>query len=121
MADYYVNYGVVAVLGIVGLGFAAFTLAIWRVVRPSHPTREKVLNYECGIDAVGETWTQPHIRYYIFAFLFAIFDVVAVFLFPWALVFESLGLYTVIGMTIFVIVVSLDLAYAWAKGVLDWM
>lgn len=121
MTDYYVNYAVAAVLGVVGILFAAGTLLMWRLLRPSKPTREKLLIYECGIDAIGQTWTQPNIRYYIFAFLFAIFDVVAIFLFPWALVYEQLGLYVVVGMTVFVIVVSLDLAYAWAKGVLDWM
>jgi NADH-quinone oxidoreductase subunit A len=118
--DYYVNYGVVALVGVVALLFAAATLAVWRLLRPSRPTREKLLIYECGIDAVGEMWTQPNVRYYVFAFLFVVFDVEALFLFPWALVYEQLGLFAVVEMIIFVVILLFGLAYAWGRRVLDW-
>ena len=119
--DYYVNYGVVALVGVVALGFAVSTLGIWRILRPSRPTREKLLVYECGIDAVGEMWTQPNVRYYVFAFLFVVFDVEALFLFPWALVFDKLGMFAVVEMIVFVAILLLGLAYAWGRRVLDWV
>jgi NADH-quinone oxidoreductase subunit A len=121
VTDYYVNYGVVAILGVVALLFAGGTFMAWRLIRPSRPTREKLLIYECGIDAVGETWTQPNVRYYIFAFLFVIFDVEALFLFPWALVYERLGLFAVVEMILFVAILLFGLAYAWGRRVLDWV
>ena len=121
MKDYYVNYGVVALLGVVGLGFGLGTYLLWRIMRPVRPTREKLLAYECGIDAIGTSWSQPNVRYYIFAFLFAIFDVEAVFLFPWALVYEDLGLFAVVEMILFVVILAFGLAYAWGRRVLEWI
>lgn len=121
MTEYYVNYGIVAALTVLGVVFVASNFLIWRLLRPSNPTREKLLAYECGIDAIGETWTQPNVRYYVFAFLFAIFDVEAIFLFPWAVVYEKLGLYAVVEMIIFVVILLVGLAYAWRRRILDWV
>lgn len=120
MTDYYVNYGVVALLTGLGVVFVSANFFLWRLLRPSHPNHVKLSAYECGINAIGETWTQPNIRYYVFAFLFAIFDVEAVFLFPWAIVYEQLGLYAVVEMIIFVVILIIGLAYAWGKKILDW-
>lgn len=121
MTDYYVNYGVVVTLGLLGLGFGAGTFALWWLVRPKRPTRQKLLAYECGMDAIGQTWVQPNVRYYIFAFLFVIFDVEAAFLFPWALVYEKLGLFAVVEMTLFIAILALGLVYAWGRKLLDWV
>lgn len=121
MTEYYVNYGVVALLTVLGILFVGGTFFLWRVLRPNRPTREKLMIYECGIDAIGQTWTQPNIRYYVFAFLFAIFDVEAVFLFPWALVYEKLGLFAVVEMILFVVILVFGLVYAWGRKVLDWI
>lgn len=121
MTDYYLNYGTVALLGLVGGGFIAGTLLMWRLVRPSNPNREKLSIYECGIEPVGQSWTQPHIRYYIFAFLFVIFDVESAFLFPWALVYEKLGLFAVVEMIVFVVLLAVGLVYAWGRKLLDWV
>ena len=121
MTEYYVNYGVVALLGVLGVGFVAAQFAVWKLVRPSRPTREKLLAYECGIDPVGETWVQPNIRYYIFAFLFVVFDVEAAFLFPWALVFDKLGLFAVVEMILFIAILAVGLVYAWGRRLLDWI
>lgn len=121
MTGYYVNYGAVAVLGIVILLFGVGTFAAWRVLRPQRPNAEKLAIYECGIDAIGESWKQPNVRYYIFAFLFVVFDVEALFLFPWAVVYERLGLFAVVEMTIFVAILLFGLVYAWGRRVLDWV
>jgi NADH-quinone oxidoreductase subunit A len=88
--------------------------------RSSRPRPEKLLTYECGIDPVGDGWSQSQIRYYVYGFLFVIFDVESVFLFPWAKVFQSLGYTAVVEMTIFIAILGVGLLYAWRKGVLKW-
>ena len=90
------------------------------LIAPSRPRREKLMTYECGIDPVGEGWSQSQIRYYVYGFLFVIFDVESVFLFPWAKVFQSLGYTAVVEMTIFIAILAVGLLYAWRKGVLKW-
>lgn len=120
MTGYYVNYGVVAALSIVALLFGGGTFLMWAIVRPKRPNREKLSTYECGIEPVGDRWTQPNVRYYIFAFLFVVFDVEALFLFPWAVVYERLGMFAVVEMILFVVVLFFALIYAWGRKVLDW-
>jgi NADH-quinone oxidoreductase subunit A len=97
------------------------TLALSRLVRPKRPSAEKLVAYESGVDPVGTGWSQSQIRYYIFALLFVMFDVEAVFLFPWALRLESFGVFGLVEMGAFVGVLLLGLLYAWRKGVLRWV
>src|SRR3954447_26371033 len=98
--------------GILGLG---------SFVRPSRPQAEKYINYESGVDPVGTGWSQSQIRYYIFALLFVMFDVEAVFIFPWAVRLEALDVFGLVEMVIFIIILALGLVYAWRKGVLRWV
>jgi NADH-quinone oxidoreductase subunit A len=121
VTDYYVSYAAIAALALVIFLFGVGTFAVWRLLRPQRPNWEKLATYECGIDAVGETWKQPHVRYYIFAFLFVVFDVEALFLFPWAVTYEKLGLYAVVEMILFIVILFFGLAYAWGRRVLDWV
>ena len=100
------------------LVIVAFTAA--RLIAPSRPKPEKLLTYECGIDPVGDGWSQSQIRYYVYGFLFVIFDVESVFLFPWARIFENLGYQAVVEMAIFIGILGVGLLYAWRKGVLRW-
>jgi NADH-quinone oxidoreductase subunit A len=109
----------------IGLG-AAFVLAglvANRLLRPEVPTAEKYLTYECGLDPVGEDWAQTNIRYYVFAYLYVIFAVDAVYLFPWATVLdaEGFGLTTLVEMVIFIGFLAVGIAYAWRRGVLRWV
>lgn len=97
------------------------TLALNRLVSPKVSSRAKGTTYECGVDPVPGSWSQSTVRYYIFALLFVIFDVEAVFLFPWATVFERLGLFAFVEMVVFLTILALGLAYAWRKKVLDWL
>jgi NADH-quinone oxidoreductase subunit A len=120
MTGYYVSYAAIATLGLVVALFGIGTFAAWRALRPQRPSREKLENYECGIDPIGVSWKQPNVRYYIFAFLFVVFDVEALFLFPWAVVYERLGLFAVVEMALFVLILLFGLMYAWGKRVLDW-
>jgi NADH-quinone oxidoreductase subunit A len=97
------------------------TLGINRLISPHVPRKEKEMTYECGVDPVGEGWSQMTVRYYMFALLFVIFDVEAVFLFPWAVVFEKIGMFAFIEMMIFIFILALGLLYAWRNKVLDWL
>src|SRR5918999_46225 len=78
------------------------TLLLNRAVRPRVPTVEKGVTYESGVDPIGGGWSQSTVRYYVFALLFVIFDVEAVFLFPWAIVFEGIGVFAFFEMMIFI-------------------
>jgi len=118
---YFGSYLTVALYAGAVVALVGGTLMINRLVAPRVPRREKSMTYECGVDPVGTGWSQSTVRYYIFALLFVIFDVEAVFLFPWAIVFEELGVFAFVEMMIFVAILALGLAYAWRKKVLDWL
>jgi len=122
--SYFVQYGTIGALALLGIVFVGVGFTANRIMRPRKPRPEKYTTYECGVDPVGEGWSQTQIRYYIFAFLFVIFDVESVFLFPFATVFEhrlrSAGV-AVAEMIIFVGILALGLLYAWKKKVLEWV
>ena len=120
MSEYFQDYIAVAAFAAFGLLLVAATLGITYLVRPSNPTKEKVTTYECGVDPVGEGWNHTFVRYYIFGLLFVLFDVEAVFIFPWAVVSESLGLPGAIAMAVFILTLLEGLLYAIRKGVLRW-
>lgn len=115
------DYAVFGVLLLAGFAFVAFAMAVNRLLRPHAPSKAKGQTYECGVDPVGGDWAQVQIRYYVYAFLFVLFAVEAVFLFPWASVFASFGAPAAVEMGVFVGVLVLGLAYAWRKGVLQWL
>ncbi|MBA2365119.1 MAG: NADH-quinone oxidoreductase subunit A [Actinobacteria bacterium] len=119
--DYFSQYITIGIFVLVGLGLVGVTLQLARLVRPNVPTREKYTTYESGIDPIGRGWTQTNVRYYIFALLFVIFDVEAVFLFPWAIVFERLGTQAFIEMLIFIAILAFALLYAIRKKMLEWL
>jgi NADH-quinone oxidoreductase subunit A len=96
-------------------------LGVGRVLRPVRPQPQKYLNYECGVDPVGVGWSQSQIRYYVFALLFVMFDVEAVFIFPWAVRLDALAVFGLVEMVIFIVILALGLLYAWRKGVLRWV
>jgi NADH-quinone oxidoreductase subunit A len=93
-----------------------------RLLRPHNPHAAKLTTYECGVVPVGGDWAQAHIRYYVYAYLYVLFAVEAVFLFPWAVVYDrpGFGVAAVAEMGIFVGLLALGLLYAWRKGVLTW-
>lgn len=104
-------------VGIV-LAFLLVTLPRW--LAPREPGEMKSRTYECGEEPIGAPWIRFRIAYYIFALLFVVFDVEAVFLFPWAVVIRNLGVYGLLQMAVFVGMLALGLAYAWRKGALEW-
>ena len=118
---YFGQYVTIGIFGIVGLALVVVTLQLARLVRPNVPHPEKYTTYESGIDPIGQGWAHTNVRYYIYALLFVIFDVEAIFLFPWALVFERLGTQAFVEMIIFIGILALALLYAVRKKVLDWL
>jgi NADH-quinone oxidoreductase subunit A len=120
MTAYFQAYGTFAALLVLSIAFVAVAFGANRVVRPNRPTAGKLTTYESGMDPVGNAWSQTQIRYYVFAFLFVIFDVESVFLFPWALVFDQIGVAAFWEMVVFIGVLAIGLLYAFKKGVLRW-
>jgi NADH-quinone oxidoreductase subunit A len=118
---YFGQYVTIGVFAVVGFALVFGTLALARLVRPNVPTPEKYTTYESGIDPIGTGWSQANVRYYVFALLFVIFDVEAVFLFPWAVVFERLGTQAFVEMLIFIAILAFALLYAIKKKVLEWL
>jgi NADH-quinone oxidoreductase subunit A len=119
VTEFYRQYLAVAVLIGAALLMVGAMLGVGRLLRPTRPQAEKYVTYEAGSDPVGG-WGQSNVRYYIYALLFVIFDVEAVFIFPWAVDLESLDVFGLIEMTIFIVLLALGLVYAWRKGVLRW-
>ena len=117
---YYAAYLPLVVILVLGVLMVVAMSSSNRLLRPRHDTREKLLTYESGVDPIGEGWAQTHVRYYVFAYLYVIFAVDAVFLFPWATVFADLGWASVVEMAIFVGFIAVGLVYAWRTGVLTW-
>ena len=105
---------------LVGCGFVAVNMLIGWLVRPSRPNDKKATIYECGEPVFGDAWLRFDIRFYIVALVFVIFDVEVIFLFPWAVVFKSIGWRAFAEAAVFLTILSLGLAYVWKKGDLDW-
>lgn len=121
MSDFLRSYLTVAVFGAVAIALVGGVLGLGSLVRPTRPQREKYISYESGVDPVGTGWMQAEVRYYIFALLFVLFDVEAVFIFPWATRLEAYGAFGAIEMSVFIFILALGLLYAWRKGVLRWI
>jgi NADH-quinone oxidoreductase subunit A len=121
VSDFLRSYLTVAIFGGLAVGMVAVMLGVGRILRPDRPQDQKYLTYESGVDPVGTGWSQSQIRYYIFALLFVMFDIEAVFIFPWATRLEAYGLFGLVEMAIFVFILLLGLLYAWRKKVLRWV
>ena len=119
-SDFLRQYLTVAIFGAVGFGLGAGLLALGGVFRPRRPQEQKYLVYESGVDPVGSVWSQSQIRYYVYALLFVLFDVEAVFMFPWATRVDAYGVFGLVEMLLFVVLLALGLVYAWRKKVLKW-
>jgi NADH-quinone oxidoreductase subunit A len=120
---FYGGYALVGLVLLVGLTFVTVAFTANRLLRPSVPNPDKLLTYECGVDPVGEGWAQSHVHYYVFSYLYVIFAVDAIYLFPWATVFAApgFGAATLVEMFVFLGFLAVGLLYAWKKGVLSWV
>ncbi|OGR89882.1 MAG: NADH-quinone oxidoreductase subunit A [Elusimicrobia bacterium RIFCSPHIGHO2_02_FULL_57_9] len=113
-------YAVIYIISLLAMAFAAGALIAAKLLRPRVEYARKLSTYECGIPAVGTTEVNLNIRFYLFALLFVIFDVETLFLYPWAVTARELGPIAIAEMGVFLAILFLGLAYAWAKGALVW-
>ena len=124
--DYFRQYGLIAIFTVVAVLVPAGMLVISRLftfvrIRPQKPNPVKSSLYECGVVPIGTgRWAQFNFRYYMFALLFVIFGVETVFIFPWAIQFQQLGLFAFFEMLVFVLILVIGLLYAWRKRALEW-
>ena len=102
------------------IALVAVALGIANAISPRSFNPQKGEAYECGIPTRGKSWMQFKVGYYLFAILFLMFDVETVFLFPWAVVVQDLGVYGLVSIIFFLVILVLGLAYAWRKGALEW-
>ena len=121
MSEFLRDYLMVVWFAAIALLLAGILLGISALVRPNKPSAQKLMAYESGVNPVGDGWSHSQVRYYLFALLFVVFDVEAVFIFPWAVELERYAGFGLVEMGIFVFVLLLGLVYAWRKGVLRWV
>ncbi len=105
---------------VVAVAFPFLAFGVAYLLRPKRPTAEKQTTYESGMTTRGETWVRFRAQYYVYAFVFVLFDVETVFLYPWAVAYNRLGLFALVEGFAFMAILALGLAYAWAKGDLRW-
>ena len=114
------QYLTIFIFGLLAVALVGLLLGISWAIRPNRRQPGKYVSYESGVDPIGSMWTQSQVRYYIFALLFVMFDVEAVFIFPWATRLEAYGAFGLVEMFVFIGILLLGLVYAWRKGVLRW-
>ena len=120
-----VGYGYIGLFLVVAILFALTTIVLPIALRfikiiPHDPTAAKGTPFECGMETIGKTWVQFNFRYYLYALLFLVIDVLIVFLFPWAAGIRSLGLSGLIGICTLLAIITVGYIYAWKKGALEW-
>ena len=115
------DYAFIGLLLIVASLFPVVALFLAFLIRPKKPGPVKRSTYECGLETMGETWVRFRVQYYIYALVFVIFDIETVFLYPWAVAYNRLGLFALLEMSIFLAILVGGLAYAWRKGALEWV
>lgn len=114
------NYFPVLICLIIAAFIGSSVLIIGILVRPRRPYKQKLTPYESGNPPVGEPRYKFSVKFYIIAMLFVVFDVEAVFLYPWAVAYDSLGLFGFVEMMIFIFILIIGYIYAWKKGAFDW-
>ena len=114
------NLTLLIVVILTAIALVGIALGVARIVSPRSYNRQKGEAYECGIPTRGRPWMQFKAGYYLFAILFLMFDVEAVFLFPWAVTVQDAGIDGLINILFFMVILILGLAYAWRKGALEW-
>ncbi|MCK5521178.1 MAG: NADH-quinone oxidoreductase subunit A [Candidatus Marinimicrobia bacterium] len=122
------SFAVTFIYIVLSLVLLVVVLQLARLMRPTENRPEddegrkvKYMTYECGIEIKEDSWIQFNVRFYVIALIFIIFDVEALLLFPWAVVFSKIGMVAFFEMLIFLSILALGLAYVWVKGDLDWV
>jgi NADH-quinone oxidoreductase subunit A len=113
-------YAPVAIFVIMATGFAVVPLFIASIIRPKNPNPIKLSTYECGMETIGTSWVQYYVSFYVYALVFVVFDVETVFLYPWAVAYGKLGIFSLGEMLVFVGILVIGLLYALKKQALRW-
>ena len=113
-------YVPVVIFAVLILAFGVVSLGVARFLRPARPDPTKLANYECGAEPIGSAWIQFPVGFYLVALVFIVFDALAVFLFPWALVLRAAGMPAFWTVAAFVCILGLGWLYAYREGVLEW-
>jgi NADH-quinone oxidoreductase subunit A len=114
------EFGKIFIFFLVAILFVVVAILASKFLRPSRPTKEKLLTYECGEDVEGSPWVKFNIRFYVVALIFLIFDVEVVLLIPWAMVYKQFGIGGFLVGAVFLFMLGLGMAYEWRKGDLEW-
>jgi NADH-quinone oxidoreductase subunit A len=120
MSDRWI-YGFLGCFALAALAVPIVPIVLARWIAPKKRGEVKGQPYECGTEGWGDAWIQFRIRYYLFAILFVVFDVEALFLFPWAVIFQEAGWAGCAAIGLFVGIIGLGWVYAWQEGALDWV
>ena len=105
---------------IIALGFGVITVVLSTYLGPRRRSKEKLASYECGLPSEGFQYMQTPIKFYVIALLFLIFDLECVFLYPWAVHFDALGIFGFVDMLLFIFILLLCYVYVWKRGALEW-
>ena len=114
------DYNFIGMFVLVACIFPFVALGLAWLLRPKKPNPVKTDTYECGQETFGETWVQFRAQYYIIALVFVVFDIEAVFLFPWAVAYDKVGLWALAEAFLFLGILTVGLVYAWRKDALRW-
>jgi len=114
------QYAFILILSGIALLIPVAAVVIGHFLGPRRPDPIKNETYESGVETIGDTWVQFRAQYYLFALIFVIFDIEAMFLFPFAVAFDQVGLFAVVEAILFVVILAAGLIYAWRKGALEW-
>jgi NADH-quinone oxidoreductase subunit A len=116
-----IDFAFIGLLLVVAAVFPLIAMFLAFLLRPRKPAPVKKSIYECGLETIGETWVRFRVQYYIYALIFLVFDVETVFLYPWAVAYGQLGLFALVEMFLFIMILLGGLVYAWRKGALEWV
>ena len=118
--DPHYAYLLLAVMGLLAVGFACAPLVLSAILAPKKPGEIKESAFECGLESKGDPWVQFKVQYYLYALAFVIFDIEVVFIYPWAVAFTGLSFGAFLAMGVFILLLAESLIYLWIKGVLTW-
>jgi NADH:ubiquinone oxidoreductase subunit 3 (subunit A) len=114
------QYAFIGIFALIAFALPVIGLVMAWLLRPKKPNPAKNATYECGMETIGDTWVQFKAQYYLYALVFVVFDVEAIFVFPWAVAYKQLEIYALVEMVLFVGILLAGLLYAWQKKALEW-
>ena len=113
------DYSFIGIFVVVVLIFPFIALGLAYLLRPKKPNPVKTDTFECGLQTFGDTWVQFRAQYFVYALVFVVFDIEAVFLFPWAVAYDKVGLFAFVEALLFLAILTVGLIYAWRKDALQ--